>query len=88
MNRLPHIHASITVFLHFHACAVCLSVQWYLCVGLVVLAVVSGGIGAVWSCGCSCRAVGEGAGALGDNRSDRGAVHSGTSLSPLGFTPH
>lgn len=60
----------------------------YLCVGLVVLAVVGGGISAVWSCGCSCRAVGVGARALGDDGSDRGAVHPGARLSSLGFTPH
>ena len=60
----------------------------YLCVGLVVLAVVSGGITAVWSCGCSCGAVREGAGALGDDGSNRGAVHPGARLSSLSFTPH
>ncbi len=60
----------------------------YLCVGLVVLAVVSGGISAVWSCGCSRGAVGEGAGALGDDGSNWGAVQPRASLSSLGFTPH
>lgn len=37
----------------------------YLCVGLVVLAVISGGVGAVGSCGRSRGAVSEGARALG-----------------------
>lgn len=42
----------------------------YLCVGLVVLAVVGGGIAAVRSCGCSRGGVREGAGVLGDDGSD------------------
>lgn len=67
---------------------VCPSTLQYLRVGLVVLAVVGGGIGGVWSRGCSCRAVGEGAGALGDDGRDGGAVHPGASLPSLGFTPH
>ncbi len=66
----------------------CVCVQQYLCVGLVVLAVVSGGISAVWSCGCSCRAVGEGGGALGDDGSNRGAVEPRAGLSSLSFAPH
>lgn len=77
---------SITISLHL--CLVCVCVLQYLRVGLVVLAVVSGGISAVWSCGCSCRAVGEGAGALGDDGSNRAAVHPGARLSSLGFTPN
>lgn len=65
----------------------CVCVLQYLCVGLVVLAVVGGGISAVWCCGCSCCTVGEGAGVLGSDGSHRGAVHPRTRLSSLGFTP-
>lgn len=60
----------------------------YLCVGLVVLAVVGGGIAAVRSRGCSCGGVREGAGVLGGDGSDRAAVDPGARLSTLGFTPH
>lgn len=74
-----------SIIASFRACP---SALQYLRVGLVVLAVVGGGIGGVWSRGCSCRAVGEGAGALGDDGRDGGAVHPGASLPSLGFTPH
>lgn len=60
----------------------------HLRVGLVVLAVVSGGIRAVRGCGCRCRAVGEGGGALGDDGRDGGTVHPGARLPALGFTGH
>lgn len=84
----PHSHAPRSILFHQHLCMFFLYALQYLCVGLVVLAVVGGGIGAVWGCGRSCRAVGEGARALGDNGSDGGAVHPGARLSSLGFTPH
>lgn len=60
----------------------------YLRVGLVVLAVVGGGISAVWGSGGSSRTVGEGAGALGGHGSNRAAVHAGARLSCLGFAAH
>lgn len=81
-SRQNYIHLSIFLSHVF------IFILQYLCVGLVVLAVVSGSISAVWGCGCSCRTVGEGAWALGGNRSHRATVDPGARLSPLGFTPH
>lgn len=53
---------------------VCVGGLRYLCVCLVVLAVISGGIGTVRSCSRRCGAVSEGAGALGGDGGSWSAV--------------
>lgn len=55
-------------------CRVCVGGLRYLCVRLVVLAVISGGVGTVRRCSRRCRAVSEGAGALGGHGSSWRAV--------------
>lgn len=60
----------------------------YLCVGLVVLGEVRGGVRAVRSRSRDRRAVGEWGRALGDHRSDRVPVHPSAWLSSLRLVSH
>jgi len=79
-NTTVNFHPSLPVYLYERR---------YLCVGLVVLAVVGGGVGAVLGGGRGRRrAVGEGGGALGDDGSYRAAVHPGAARLPsVDFPP-